>query len=71
MTTFIFRCGELRKILGNRRRNGELDGDVGIRRGRNAGAADVVRIVEPPDDLEAVVGRKLLDELAHPSVANE
>ena len=62
---------ELRKIFGHRRRNGKLDGHVGIGRRRNAGAADVVRVVEMPDDLETVVGRQPLNELAHPPVADE
>ena len=71
MTTFIRAGGELRKILSNGRRDGELDGDIGIGRRRNADAADVVRVVEMPDHLEPVVGRKPLDDLPHSSVADE
>jgi hypothetical protein len=70
MTTFSS-ARRASEILSDRRAEWKLDGDVGVWRRRNADAADVVRVVEPTDDLEAVIGRELLDELAHSSVADK
>ena len=71
MTTFILRAASFGRFSATA--DGMENSTATSASGADGmpGAADVVRVVEPPDDLEPVVGREALDELPHSSVADQ
>ena len=47
------------------------DSDIGLGGDRNAGATEVVGVIQTADDVEPVFGSKALDKLPHSTVTDE